>query len=52
VLLQTYARLLSTYGDEDIMMEVAELEQWKRDVEPQHLANQNKLRSLKTELQV
>ena len=49
---QTYARLISTYDEEDITMDMAELEEAKQTIEPQALEAQSKLRSLKTDLQV
>ena len=52
MLVQTYARLLSTYDEEDITLDMAELEEAKQTIEPQALEAQSKLRSLKTDLQV
>ncbi len=52
MLLQTYARLISTYDEEDITLDMAELEEAKQTIEPQALEAQSKLRSLKTDLQV
>jgi hypothetical protein len=48
---QTYARLASQYGD-DIMTPLAELEDFRKDMEPTLLEKQGKLRSLATDLQV
>ena len=52
VLPQTHARLISTYDEEDITLDMAELEEAKQTIEPQALEAQSKLRSLKTDLQV
>lgn len=52
LLVQTYARLASQYGADDIMTPLAELEDFKKDMEPTLLEKQSKLRSLATDLQV
>ena len=52
LLLQTYARLISAYYEEDITMDMAELEEAKQTIEPQAFEAQSKLRSLKTDIQV
>ena len=49
---QTYARLASLYGADDIMTPLEELEDFKKDMEPTLLEKQSKLRSLATDLQV
>ena len=50
--MQTYARLASQYGADDIMTPLAELEDFRKDMEPTLLEKQSKLRSLATDLQV
>ena len=49
---QTYARLASQYGADDIMTPLEELEDFRKDMEPTLLEKQSKLRSLATDLQV
>ena len=49
---QTYANLVSVYMEDDVNTELAELEEFRKQLEPTSMANQSKLRSMQTDLQV
>ena len=49
---QTYANLVSVYMEDDVNTELAELEEFRKQLEPTSMANQSKLRTMQTDLQV
>ena len=49
---QTYANLVSVYMEEDVNTELAELEEFRKQLDPTSMANQSKLRTMQTDLQV
>ena len=52
VCVQTYANLVSVYMEDDVNTELAELEEFRKQLEPTSMANQSKLRTMQTDLQV
>ena len=49
---QTYANLVSVYMEDDVNTELTELEEFRKQLEPTSMANQSKLRTMQTDLQV
>ena len=49
---QTYANMVSVYMEDDVNTELTELEEFRKQLEPTSMANQSKLRTMQTDLQV